>query len=419
MNFVFLFGLILAAFSQNSFALTYDLEGYLRSGVGTNSKGGDQVCFNNPGTPANEFRLGNECSTYGELGWRLLHINGKHQDAPFFKTQILFAFAPEGHTNWEGANGANPLAVRESYFEGGNFGGTPYTYWAGKRFYRENDLHMNDWYYFADMSSNGAGMGHIPFLNAKLHLAWLREVSETTSDIGAHGVTVYDVRLKEIKFSRKNMGFLWLGYATAPGGGDNSNNKTYESSKGYLAGFFLESALPSGFNHFAIMYGKGLLDDFNVFGSPALESGSVAHKEQEKSNKVRMVEHVTYDLTSNLSFHASTSLELRDNGSVNNNKTTWWNVGVQPMYFISDNHQIVGVLGTSVVDSEGEAPRRLTRFTIAPQVSAGRNIWARPAIRLFYTRSWWSTSNRGSVGGDTYAGETSGGSFGVQGEVWF
>ncbi|MCO4793293.1 MAG: carbohydrate porin [Bacteriovoracaceae bacterium] len=423
MKKLILFWIFSSFYTQTAQALTHDLEGYMRSGVGTNTKGGDQVCFSNPGAAGNEFRLGNECSTYGEIAWRLHHMTSKGVNSPYFKSQIRFAFSPKGHTNWESANGTSaspsPMAVRESYFEGGRFGGTPYTYWAGKRFYRENDLHMNDWYYFGDMSSNGAGMGQIPFLGGKLQLAWLREVSSTTSDIGNHGVTVYDARLKEIQITDKNKGFLWLGYATAPGGTDTSNSKVYESSNGYLAGFFLETGLKKGFNHFAIMYGKGLLDDFNVYGSSALEAGSTAHKTQEDSSKIRLVEHMTYDLNSKLSFHASTSVELRDNGAANDNRSTWWNVGIQPMYFFSDHHQLVGVLGTSLVDADGSQAKRLTRFTIAPQISAGRNIWARPVIRLFYTRSWWSTSNRGSVGGTTYSSETSGGSYGVQGEVWF
>ncbi len=417
MKKLILIWIITSIYAQTANALSSDLHGYMRSGVGTNDKGGDQVCFSNSGAAGNEFRLGNECSTYGEIAWSLMHLEGKGPNAPYFKSQIRFAFAPNGHTNWEYANNTEGIAVRETYFEGGRFGGTPYTYWAGKRFYRENDLHMNDWYYFGDMSSNGAGMGHIPFMGGQLHLAWLREVSSTESDIGKHGVTVYDVRLKELKVTDKNKAFIWLGYATAPGG--TTTTKVYEASKGYLAGLFLETGLPKGFNHFALMYGKGLLDDFNVYGSSALEAGSTAHKEQEASNKIRIVEHITYDWTNKLSFHASTSLELRDSGADNNNRTTWWNIGVQPMYFFSDHHQLVGVLGTSLIDADGSQPKRLTRFTIAPQVSAGRNIWARPVIRLFYTRSWWSTSNKGSVGGTTYAGETSGASYGVQGEVWF
>jgi maltoporin len=419
MKRLILLWIIASIYSQTAHALKSDLHGYMRSGVGTNDKGGDQVCFSNSGAAGNEFRLGNECGTYGEIAWSLMHLQGKGSSAPYFKSQIRFAFAPNGHTNWEYANNNNGMAIRETFFEGGRFGGTPYTYWAGKKFYREQDLHMNDWYYFADMSSNGAGMGHIPFMGGQLHLAWLREVSSTESDIGKHGVTVYDARLKELKLTEKNKGFVWLGYATAPGGRDNSNNKTYEASKGYLAGFFLETGLPKGFSHFTIMYGKGLLDDFNIYGSSALEAQSTAHKKQEKSSKIRVVEHFTYDLNNKLSFHASTSLELRDSGDDNNNRSTWWNIGVQPMYFISDHHQIVGVLGTSMVDADGSEAKRLTRFTVAPQVSAGRNIWARPVIRLFYTRSWWSTSNKGSVGGTTYAGETSGASYGVQGEVWF
>lgn len=44
-----------------------DFGTYLRSGIGSNGNGGDQVCFNNPGAAGNEFRVGNECTTYGEL----------------------------------------------------------------------------------------------------------------------------------------------------------------------------------------------------------------------------------------------------------------------------------------------------------------------------------------------------------------
>lgn len=44
-----------------------DFGTYLRSGIGSSGKGGDEVCFNNPGAAGNEFRLGNECTTYGEL----------------------------------------------------------------------------------------------------------------------------------------------------------------------------------------------------------------------------------------------------------------------------------------------------------------------------------------------------------------
>jgi len=47
-------------------ARSFEFHGYLRSGYGLNSEGGQQVAFQAPGTDA-KYRLGNEAETYGEL----------------------------------------------------------------------------------------------------------------------------------------------------------------------------------------------------------------------------------------------------------------------------------------------------------------------------------------------------------------
>ena len=45
---------------------TFEFHGYLRSGYGLNSEGGQQVAFEAPGADA-KYRLGNEAETYGEF----------------------------------------------------------------------------------------------------------------------------------------------------------------------------------------------------------------------------------------------------------------------------------------------------------------------------------------------------------------
>src|SRR5271167_3929730 len=45
---------------------TFEFHGYLRSGYGLNSRGGQQVAFQAPGADA-KYRLGNEAETYGEF----------------------------------------------------------------------------------------------------------------------------------------------------------------------------------------------------------------------------------------------------------------------------------------------------------------------------------------------------------------
>ena len=162
------------------------------------------------------------------------------------------------------------------------------------------------------------------------------------------------------------------------------------------------------------------MDDFNLYGDVTAIKGTDNALNQRRSNRIRMVEHLTYDLTSDLSFHFASVLELRDNGQRTNNKEMWWNIGARPVYFIDDNFQLAGEIGTSIIDPDGGPPRRLTRITIAPQVALYRNIWSRPVVRFFYSRSFWSRSNRGVIGsGGPYASATSGTNIGAQVEVWY
>ncbi|MFK5037101.1 carbohydrate porin, partial [Klebsiella pneumoniae] len=65
--------------------------------------------------------------------------------------------------------------------------------------------------------------------------------------------------------------------------------------------------------------------------------------------------------------------------------------------------------------------RKLTRLTIAPQLSLGSNLWARPVLRAFYAQSFWNEANRSFVAVDapTFAGATNSQAIGVQTEVWF
>src|SRR5262249_5760047 len=67
----------------------FEFHGYLRSGFGLNSHGGQQVAFQAPGADA-KYRLGNETDTYSELifvnNWQNPdHLPGKM----WWKTQLM------------------------------------------------------------------------------------------------------------------------------------------------------------------------------------------------------------------------------------------------------------------------------------------------------------------------------------------
>lgn len=446
--------IFVSVFSQYVFAVNgenFEYHGFFRSGIGNNSKGGDQVCLTNPGAGANEFRVGNECSTYGELSFVAHHLKSKSPLAPFFKTQFRLAFNVQSDQDWEtnttnstgqditldtdgdgdvdtddsptvgDTDGGDLPAFRELYFEGGNLDGSPLSFWVGKRFYREQDIFMHDYFYFADLSGPGAGIGNIPFwFNANLNLAYLKRVDATTATTrGNIALNVFDLRLKNVQVSKNHSLQFWGAMADTPSARNSSDGTLYSDNKGHAGGVLWQSLILGGFNHLSVIYGKGLLDGLNVWGTLLTEVNSNSDKDQQKSNRWRISNHTTIEPNASLAMHSILLYERRDSGSNNNNIEEWYSVGVQPVYRITNHYQIVSVFGFSVVDAEGSGAKKLTRFTIAPQISVGRSIWARPVIRMFYTRSWWNANNRGVINNNVFANETSGGSWGFQGEVWF
>lgn len=397
-----------------------DFGTYLRSGIGSNGKGGDQVCFNNPGAAGNEFRVSNECTTYGELVITTFLKRGTEDDPLYAYGQLRFAYGPPGNSNYEGANGSNPIAVRETYAEIGGIGEKKLSFWVGNRFYREQEMYMNDFFYFADTSGNGGGVGRIPFfLGGKLYAAVLRETKTDTSDNGNLALTLFDLRAKGMQLGRNFQLNLWFGHAVTSAGTNTSTGQEYDDGTGQAYGAILQKGFQRGFNHFAILYGKGLMDQFNLYGDLTVIKGSAQAEAQRKSNRLRFVEHLTYDLTDKLSFHFGSTLEIRDDGTASNNKEVWYNAGFHPVYFLDENFQLTGQIGSSVVDAQGAPLRRMTRITFAPQVGLRKGIWSRPILRAFFSKTFWSRSNRGRIGGTTYANETSGTNIGLQMEIWF
>jgi maltoporin len=396
---------------------SFTFHGYLRTGIGTNSKGGDHVCFNNPGSNGNEFRLGNECSTYGEMTFVGHHLKGKRPTDPYFRTQITLGYSTNAQTNWDTINGGDGFSLREAYIEGGNLEGTSYSYWVGNRFYRDNDVYMNDFYYFADASANGAGIKGIKLAGAKLDIAYLKHISDQTTDEGKVALSFFDIRLNDIKISQSSSLKFWLGHALTSSGSDENGN-LYKNQDGTVFGTLLGTNFNGGFNHFGLILGKGVMEDIQLYFSP-LGYNTTEYTVEKNKFRIRAIEHLTFKISPVLEMHTSASYELRDSGAAVNNKEVWYNVGVQPVYYITKHYQLAGVLGHSSVDKQGEEDRRLFRVTIAPQIALSNNIWARPVLRAFYSHSFWSRSNRGKIGGDTYKYETDGGNFGFQAEVFY
>lgn len=408
--------LLLASFSLYAIDIKdVEMSGYARAGSGTNTFGGDQECFYNQGSGGgsgigrNEFRLGNECSNYLEIAFKFNHIK---TDLKKIYTQFRVSNSHNGRDATESTSQSTNFVEAFAEIEGVN--DLPWNFWVGKKFYRDQDVYIDDYYYFGSTNGNGGGVGNINLFGAKLSLAYLRQVTDTKTNIGNIGLTVYDARLKQLQLTDSLKQHFWIAYGHAPESSNKTTGVRYQKSKGFIVGTLLDLTLgSSGFNHTALMFGQGLMNGFNLYGDTQATGGST----QNSQKRLRFINHTTYNVNEKWIFHLSLNHERvivhQDT------REQWLGFGFRPSYLVTQNFHLVTEVGSSIVQNNGS--KKLSRLTFAPQLSINENIWGRPVLRAFYTHSFWSENNKSNVAQNapTYANKTAGGSYGVQMESFF
>jgi maltoporin len=98
----------------------------------------------------------------------------------------------------------------------------------------------------------------------------------------------------------------------------------------------------------------------------------------------------------------------------------WVSFGARPEFFFTKYLSLAMEGGFDHTHSpSGQYDGWLRKFTIAPQIGAGRKFFSRPVLRAFLTYADWSDGLRGFVGGVPYLRRTSGLTYGVQAETWW
>lgn len=414
---------ILAVVTVN-FAHAADLayEGYMRSPLGLNAQGGKFLNISNPGAMGNEFRIGNE-TPYIEASFTAQILKPTRTDESFFESNLMFAYAPGFSTQYNSVNGttvypdltANNNFLVQAFVRGGNVDGIHATYWAGKRFYRDADIHMNDFFYFADMSGVGAGVEDMNLLSGKLAVAYMQYSDD--SYVGSTGTATkqaIDVRLKDYSLNSTDTLMFWLAEAySAPG---VSAAKTYAATTGTAVGVRYHRKLDQGFNDAAVIYGNGDMQSLTLNADAvSLDSSPIA-----SNARTRLVEHYSTELSSKWGVHAAVVYDSLKNAT---GYTNWTSIGVRPQYYFTDHTHLVMQVGHSVVDA-----RTLDRITIAPEIAIGKGLYKRPVIRFYVAENMWNDANKNAAdpnslvsvtGSKALNGRNDEMQIGFEGEVWF
>jgi maltoporin len=417
-----------------------DIHGYFRAGYGRDDQGGPQVAFQAPGALA-KYRLGNEAENYGELSFgKNFYVAGLFKregppvssetpSGPLARVQATVSMYNPYQDLLDSGN--TDFGLPEAWASIGNVVEAQplMKFWAGSRYYRRHDIHIND-FFFYNMSGAGGGIEDFELPFGKVAFAWIGASSSSgfsdlpepdASNQAGFSKANWDLRLYDVPLPL-GKGEFGVVFARSDSGLDSAGNSAPNSDG--VAFTFLhtrdEMISQDGVNKFSLQFGTGAAKTFTSgFETFATPSGVFIRPDEPGSWRFRATEHFTANFGEHFSFGPALVYQLtdyRDEGG----KVHWASAGLRPILHFN---RYLGVAGEAGVDwvrnvsANTSAP--LYKLTLAPQVSLGGRFMSRPVIRAFLTYAHWGNDFVGQVGGNDYYNENQGLTYGVQMEAWW
>lgn len=418
-----------------------DIRGYFRAGYGRNDQGTSQTPFQAPGALA-KYRLGNETENYGELilakDWYvpdLFKVDSGPPPAgtpggPIAHTQLRAAFL-DPYSNY-GSPDTFQTTLPEVWSSVGNvLASQPeLKVWAGNRFYRRHDIHIND-FYFLNMSGGGGGVEDWSLPFGKLAVAWIGNGEQS----GIFRDLIQSDPNNKAGFSKQNVdvalydlalpvgrGEVAVVYANETGGRDATGDRAPNANGVALTlidtwDHFLDE---NSINKFSLQLGYGAAKSFTSgFETVTATNGTFIIPDDPGSWRVRLTESMVVQPDEHFSIGPALVYQYTDYRGVLGRRH-WLSAGVRPILHFNKYISLALEGGVDYVDDSALRTRDyLYKLTVAPQVSLGNLFFSRPAIRGYVTYAGWGNNFRGKVGGPDYLDRTEGWAFGIQMETWW
>ena len=394
----------------------FEFHGYLRSGDGLNSQGGQQVAFQAPGAPA-KYRLGNETDTYGEFVFVNNWVNASDAaDHAWFHTEILIS--ADTNQSAQGDTG-DTFNLREAFVRGGNLIKThpDWKLWAGERYYRRWNVDEIDWY-MQDMSGYGGGIEDVHVAGpVKFAFAYLvGAVHGDQLDDGVFLKNTFDLDWYGLPLLHGNLGGRFY-YSNAKGGQLQNSSSRAPGARGYgvEVGHNLKHLL-GGNDRSVIQYATGEAANFST--TAITPQPWIRH-----ATGLRLVNQFLIepgDPHERFSIFATTAYQRYKSLNAADAVDSWVSFGGRPAWYFTNHFNFVLETGADhVIESSGGYSGWLRKVTLAPQLSSGRGYYSRPALRLFVSYASWTKGFKGLIGGPTYDNLTQGITAGLQFENWW
>ncbi len=414
-----------------------DINGYFRAGYGRSNEDGPQRAFGLPGV--SKYRLGNEAENYGEINFAKTFFKPgafttgagpSPLDGPVAQMNLMLSIY-NPYDNY-GTSSATEFNVPQLWASVANVipGQPDAKVWAGSRYYRRHDIHLND-FYFWDMSGGGGGIEDVALGSGKLAFAWIGDGAESAiyshldnpnpSNLAGFSKTNFDLRYYDWALLG-GTGEVGLTYSSARSGVDSTGAKADDADgiglslvwtqRGFLDPESLHKVSVQAANGPAKTFTSGF-DTFNSAGNTYIRP------DPAESWRFRATDHWVVKPISQLALGSALAYQYTEYGD-HAPYQHWLSGGIRPVWYFTNAFSLAFEGGLDwISNSPNGQSGTLGKLTLAPQWSFGSEFFSRPVIRGFVTYAGWNDGMRGSVGGSDYANKTSGWSWGMQMETWW
>jgi len=305
------------------------------------------------------------------------------------------------------------VSLPEAFVEARNIVGSPWTVWAGARYMRYDDIHIADYFYFDDHSSQGFG---VKYKKTQFSMYFPAAIDTTSSNVTPYsyaniisGGKVLAYRQREVmvaehsfNITKKHLVKLLAEYHYVSAVRKNAD-PTYPSDYGFVFGAKLSSDIktlkPGSFNQFSVRYGTGIANGgdsgstqtWRTFGAP--RAGDQTYK---GAYSFTMVEHLLLNLSNKVSVNPYLVYTQSNGGADTKGKATDFYgreiynyktdlaLGTRFFYYVTDWFHLISELHYTVRKDGYNPEATMTKFVLAPTIvpTAERSPWARPHLRF-------------------------------------
>jgi len=313
--------------------------------------------------------------------------------------------------------GGITMALPELFAEARNIKGSPWSVWVGARFFRGDDIHIIDHFYFDDHSAQGIGIQH---KNTQFSIMFPASV-DTTSTLPPYfylnivnGTPVLALRNRSVYILEhivpvKNGYFKFMTeyHRLAKGTvADTTTSLNYPADFGYVLGVKykqnLSTPLPGSFFDLSVRVGAGIANGgdgggsktFLTYGGPNLET-----QRFKKAWSLALTGSILWNISTRYSLNAYSVFTKSKGASDSLNTTSDYRgkqlfnrkidfaMGARGTWYIKDWLHLLHELNFSSRKDGTQDPAQMIKFSIAPTVvpNGKRDVWSRPHFRLVYS----------------------------------